>query len=248
MTEKNPSTQSTALTFINQVCSSSKTLTEAEKFQDNIDRLHNWSRVWNMEFNVDKCHILHLGKNNKGFNYSMNGQALPLSTKEKDLGIQISDNLKPTAHCNEAARKATATLYSISKSFHFRDKNVFVKLYKQTSGLNLSMLVRRGSRRTLRSWKESRNEWQLSYQILRVLTMKRSSVSQVYTLHTLKYRRDRADLITVYRWIRGLDNVDVNEMFDFYRDTNRTTRLADYEYNIIPKRYRSEVRSNAFTA
>ena len=46
---------------------------EAEKFQDNINRLHNWSKIWNMEFNVDKCHILHLSNNNKEFNYTMNG-------------------------------------------------------------------------------------------------------------------------------------------------------------------------------
>ena len=66
-------------------------------------------------------------------------------------------------------------------------------------------------------------------------------------LHTLKYRRDRADMVTVYRWIKGIEEVKVSDLFDFYRDTDRNTRVADYGLNIIPKRSRTEVRRNAFT-
>ena len=66
-------------------------------------------------------------------------------------------------------------------------------------------------------------------------------------IKTLKYRRDRADMLTVYRWIRGIDNINVSEMFEFYRDTDRNTRVADYEWNIVPRRSRTEVRANTFT-
>ena len=45
-------------------------------------------------------------------------------------------------------------------------------------------------------------------------------------LKSLLYRRDRADLITIFRWIK--DKVNVNEYFDFYADTIRATRVADY--------------------
>ena len=65
-------------------------------------------------------------------------------------------------------------------------------------------------------------------------------------LSSLLYRRERADMITVYRWINGKDKVDIGQFFDFYGESNRTTRLADYEKNIIPKRSRTEIRSNSF--
>ena len=126
-----------SLTLMNKFADDTKaaslanSLAESDKFQDQINKLYGWSKLWNMEFNVDKCHILHLGSRNRGQNYTMNGITLPTSSKEKDLGVQITNDLKPSYHCSEAARKATATLYSISRSFHFRDKHVFVKLFKQ---------------------------------------------------------------------------------------------------------------------
>ena len=40
-------------------------------------------------------------------------------------------------------------------------------------------------------------------------------------------------MLTVYRWIRGIDNINVSDMFEFYRDTDRNTRVADYKWNIV---------------
>ena len=60
-----------------------------------------------MRFNVEKCHVLHLGKNNQKHSYTMNGNTLDSTDKEKDIGVIICNNLKPAAHCEKVARTAT---------------------------------------------------------------------------------------------------------------------------------------------
>ena len=43
-------------------------------FQEGLDNLIKWSQDWQMEFNVDKCHIMHIGSKNKEFSYTMGNQ------------------------------------------------------------------------------------------------------------------------------------------------------------------------------
>jgi len=50
-----------------------------------------------MSFNVDKSKILHYGKWNTEYKYSMCGQSLDEVESEKDLGIIFSKNLKVAA-------------------------------------------------------------------------------------------------------------------------------------------------------
>ena len=51
-----------------------------------------------MQFNVDKCKVMHIGKHNPEFKYSMANTELETVQEEKDLGVLISEDLKPSAH------------------------------------------------------------------------------------------------------------------------------------------------------
>ena len=79
-----------------------------------------------MTFNVDKCKVLHVGHNNPRYSYSMNGVALKTTEEETDVGVKISQTLKPSAQCQKAARAAQTTLSQVGWTFHFRDRHVFV--------------------------------------------------------------------------------------------------------------------------
>jgi hypothetical protein len=61
----------------------------------------------------------------------MKGQQLEVTEEEKDIGVIMSKNLKPSAQCAKAARTAQTVLSQVSRSFHFRDRHIFVKLYVQ---------------------------------------------------------------------------------------------------------------------
>ena len=103
---------------------------DAREFQANIDRLSEWADSSQMEFNVGKCKILHLGRNNPHYEYTMNGIKIAVTETEKDLGIWFDITLKPSLQCELAAKKANQMLGMISKSFHYRTKGTLIPLYK----------------------------------------------------------------------------------------------------------------------
>ena len=49
-----------------------------------------------MLFDVNKCKVLHIGHNNAHCDYSMNGEILQSVSEETDLGISVSNDLKPS--------------------------------------------------------------------------------------------------------------------------------------------------------
>jgi len=51
-------------------------------------------------------------------------------SEEKDLGVFISDNLKPAKQCQEAYNKASKALGIIARTISFKDKVILLKLYK----------------------------------------------------------------------------------------------------------------------
>ena len=51
--------------------------------------------------------------------------------EERDIGVLIHRSLKPSKQCKKAAATAGAVLKTITRNFHYRDRNVFLRLYKQ---------------------------------------------------------------------------------------------------------------------
>jgi hypothetical protein len=74
---------------------------------------------------------MHVGRNNPKQKYYINGQELSTVEEEKDIGVLVHNSLKPAKHCEKAANMAGAVLRQIQRNFHYRDRKVFVKQYKQ---------------------------------------------------------------------------------------------------------------------
>jgi hypothetical protein len=104
---------------------------DAEEMQMALDLLSDWAREWGMRFNEKKCKILHLGKNNPKHEYFMNGTKLSVVEEEKDVGVIVHKSLKPARQCERAAATATGVLMQLAKCFHYRDRNIFIRLYQQ---------------------------------------------------------------------------------------------------------------------
>ena len=83
---------------------------DQQSMQTDIDLLVQWSDTWQMLFNADKCKVMHIGRNNPGYHYTMGGYApasivLDAKSVEKDLGVLIHSSLKPHEQCTSAAKK-----------------------------------------------------------------------------------------------------------------------------------------------
>ena len=64
-----------------------------------------------MEFNVDKCKVMHVGNTNNNSSYYMEGSQLTEVSYEKDLGVWISADMKCSKQCMYAFNKATSFPY-----------------------------------------------------------------------------------------------------------------------------------------
>ena len=102
----------------------------SEDLQRDLDRLVQWSEVWQMRFNVDKCKVMHLGKRNAGGSYVMNGGTLREVNEERDLGVRITSDLKATAQCNYVCSKANRVLGMIRRTMVYKSPDILTRLYK----------------------------------------------------------------------------------------------------------------------
>ena len=88
----------------------------AERFQSDIDRLVDWADNSEMQFNQGKCKVMHLGKNNPRYKYTIKGIQMAEMESEKDLGVWIDSSLKPSLQCEQAAKNANRVLSLIGKT------------------------------------------------------------------------------------------------------------------------------------
>ena len=73
-----------------------------------------------MEFNADKCEVLHFGRTNQGRTYKINGRTLTSAVEQRDLGIQIHNSLKVTSQADRVVKSAFGTLSFLIKILSIR--------------------------------------------------------------------------------------------------------------------------------
>jgi len=103
---------------------------DRQRLQECLDALMAWAARWGMAFNTAKCKVMHVGRHNPRYEYKMGEQTLATTESERDIGVLVSSDLKPSEQCAKAARTANAVLGQISRAFHYRDRWTFVRLYK----------------------------------------------------------------------------------------------------------------------
>jgi ribonucleases P/MRP protein subunit RPP40 len=219
--------------------------------QNQLNQLCEWTEQWGMQFNVSKCKVMHIGSKNQSFDYTMNGENLSKVTSEKDVGITFESTLKPGLYCKEAARIAKGILNQISRSFHFRDKKVFLDLYKRYVRVHLEFATP--------VW----SPWQTGdINILEKVQQK--AVSMIAGLQGSDYeaklkelkllslvnRRNRADMIQLFKIVNNIDSVEAATWFQVVNITRPNTRAINHNNGVInfhiPVK-RTEISKNFFS-
>ena len=95
-----------------------------------LELLCKWSRTWGLDFNVDKCKVIHFGRVNPNTIYALNNKEPKVVEEEKDLGVIVNQDLKVASQCAAAVKTANKTLGLIKRTFSSRSKDVIVRLYK----------------------------------------------------------------------------------------------------------------------
>ena len=98
-------------------------------FQAGLDALSAWSVCWQLPISLNKCSVLHLGRNNIDHTYQLNGVQLPDVMEVVDLGIKIDSNLRFTKHYRFIANKAQQRASLILRTFRSRDPTLLFKAF-----------------------------------------------------------------------------------------------------------------------
>ena len=217
---------------------------DIEILRQDLEKLSEWADRWQMKFNVEKCAVLHMGKSEINRNYEINHTQLKTHKVEKDLGILVDGNMKFSEHCNSVVNSANATLGMIKRSISCKSNNMIVRLYKA--------LVRPKLEYCVQAWRPF-----LKKDIEKLETVQRRATRMIDGLGTLSYserlkrtglttleeRRDRGDLIEVFKIVRGFSRVDSKYFFNFCN----IRRTRGHSYKMNKDRSRLDIRKFFFS-
>jgi len=113
-----------------KLCKSVDNKTDVNVLVNDLAKLEKWSDLWQMKFNVEKCSVIHLGKDNTKNRYQIGKTNLKSSDKERDLGVTVDKTMKFSEQVNSAVGKANATLGMIRRNIACKNKSIITKLYK----------------------------------------------------------------------------------------------------------------------
>ena len=194
--------------------------------QSRINHIAHWAEEWKMEINPKKSKVMHVGKDNPCLMYTMNGSMIETVTVEKDIGFWISDDLSTSTHVSKARSKALAEIARIRRNFTYIDKKAFCVLYNQRIrphldyGMTACPPGSSAASKTLESVQSKATAL--------VWGMKKLNFEgrrKRLGLMTLDQRRERGDLIEVYKILKGLTRINPS-MFWEVRDARGGPRLV----------------------
>ena len=214
------------------------------RLQRDIDRMQSWAEKWQMEFNPDKCEVIHFGRTNLNVDYRVKGRVLKNVEEQRDLGVHIHRSLKVATQVDRAVKKAYGVLAFINRGLEFKNRGVMLQLYRTLVRPHLEYCVQFWSPHYKKDV-EALERVQRRFTRMLPGLEGRSYEERLRELglFSLERRRLRGDLIEVYKMMKGIDRVNVQRLFP--RVDGAVTR--GHNYRIHGGRYRRDVRGRFFT-
>jgi len=222
--------------------------TDCVRLQEDLDSLANWSEKWLLRFNPIKCKSMHLGRQNLNHEYHMNSGEntvkIQQTNQEKDLGVIFDENMKFNLHISSIVKKANQKLGMIRRSFEYMDKQMFLMIYKTLIRPTLEyatviwspwmkkdiVSIEQVQRRATKLVKEIRH---LTYeQRLKELG-----------LPTLVYRRQRADMVQMFKILNKADEVHLRSL-----SVSSSNKTRGHNMKLEKHHYKHRSAMNTFTA
>ena len=79
-----------------------------------------------MEFNPDKCEVMHFGRSNKDRKYTVKGRTRESIDRQRDLGVQAHRSLKVAMQVEKVIKKAYSMHAFIDRGIEFKNWQVML--------------------------------------------------------------------------------------------------------------------------
>jgi ribonuclease P/MRP protein subunit RPP40 len=216
----------------------------AAVFQVAINNIGVWSSEWQLPIAPSKSLLFHVGYHNLGYDYTLNDIRIPHLNAVKNLGVNLTTDLKFSTHCNLIVGKARKRAAMLRKFFKSGDPQVlawafrvYVRPMLEYAGqvwspyhlgdIDRIESVQRAftkSLRGLRDWPYSRR---LAY----------------LGLDLLELRRLRADLSLTYSILHGLTIIDPDKFFR----RSLSARTRGHSFKLVADNSVLDCRRNFFS-
>ena len=221
---------------------------DAANFQEDLDMLSSWSAKWLLKFNQLKCKLMHLCHNmDTKYHITQDGQKWNIEPvqQEKDLGVLTSCYLYMFYQCMEAASKTSRVLGMVRRQFKVLDKQSFLIIYKGFIRPHLEYAIQTWSpylRRDIDCLEKVQRRATKIVDGLRNLPYELRL--QMLKLTSLEKRRQRGDVIEVYKILMGKEGVNPNRFFTLDK---RAYNTRGHELKLYTNRSRLDLRKNFFS-
>ena len=201
------------------------------KLQTCINSMVDWSILWLLGFNGEKCKMMHLGKNNPHYTYTINDGNLVRNMEttncEKDLGVHVDPLLEFNEHISKVVKKSRGIAGMIFKSISSRTSDILVPLF--------IALVRPNLEYANPVWSPFKRKF-----IDHIEKVQRQFTKKIYGLHKLSYeerlreldlpslefRRIRGDMIETYKILTNIyDPITTKSLLTVNKASTRSHSL-----------------------
>ncbi|CAC5382530.1 unnamed protein product [Mytilus coruscus] len=205
---------------------------KSDVIQGDLDALYTWSDLWDMKFNVDKCKMMHNGRESSNHVYNMNDTELREVNEEKNLGVLFQNNLKFSQHISSKANKANSILGLINRTFSYLDRFSFMRIY--------TALVRPHLEYGNTIWyphlrKDIESVEKVQMRATKLLPARHLNYENrliTLKLPTLAHRRRRGDMIQTFKILKGFGDIPYERFF-----TVLTSNTRGHSFKFIKPRF-----------
>lgn len=221
---------------------------DRESLQVDLNKLYDWSDIWLMKIHPDKLFMMEIGgwREHPQHDYTVGPMMVRYSKIEKDIGVEIDDQLKFTSHIETIVKKANSKAGWLRRTFKFLTPTLFKPLYM---AIVRSQLEYASSVWSPYMQKDIDKVESVQIRATKMLPGFKGKTYEerlrMLNLPTLKYRRLRGDMINTFKILSGVHERQLCPKLQLKQDA--TGKKGRTSMALHQERCKTDVRKFCFS-